>query len=145
METRYYCFHPTISFKVDIWRYSTVILTGTCKKRQKIKLTQLWLDQVPQLQVVVVVHSPQLQSDARNHQATRNRRHMAKIKPELRLAQVSPTLYIKLIKACQQSCNKEIRNFLAYHGSEITLQGYETGSELFMHELYTVKQCTSGY
>jgi hypothetical protein len=67
-----------------------------------MKLTQLWLDQVPQLQVVVK-QMPQLQSAARNHQVTRNRRHMAKIKPELRLAQVSPP-YIKLIKARQQTC-----------------------------------------
>jgi hypothetical protein len=84
-----------------------------------MKLTQLWLDQVPQLQLWQV-QIPQLQSAARNHQATRKRRHMAKIKPELRLAQVSPS-YIKLVKACQQSCNKGIRNFMAYQGSEIVL------------------------
>jgi hypothetical protein len=61
---------------------------------------------------------------------------MAKIKPELRLAQVSPS-YIKLIKASQQTCDKGIRNFWAYLGSEITLYGYEPDLELFLHELYT--------
>jgi hypothetical protein len=78
----------TIKYRIQ-WISGEPVFLSTCKKRKKMKLTQLWLVQVPQLKLWLV-QSPQLQSAARNHQATRNRRHMAKIKPELRLAQVSP-------------------------------------------------------
>ncbi len=53
-----------------------------------------------------------------------------KARAEARTGQPS-IQYIKLIKASQQSCNKGIRNFSAYHGSEIKLNGYEPDPNFF--------------